>query len=189
MISLVNEFSALLDTCTLVPIALCDLFLRLAEDPAMYKPKWSQSILQELSSVLQSPKFHLSPEKARYRIESMQSAFPEAMVAGYEPLIDVMSNHEGDRHVLAAAVYGKVDATVTLNQRHFPDDQLSRFGIERLTPDAFLTHQGHLDEALVMSRLAAQSTACEKELRSHIVLLEKMAPGFGSLVRSTLDSF
>jgi hypothetical protein len=65
MISLVNEFSALLDTCTLVPIALCDLFLRLAEDPAMYKPKWSQSILQELSSVLQSPKFHLSPEKAR----------------------------------------------------------------------------------------------------------------------------
>jgi hypothetical protein len=41
MISLENEFSALLDTCTLVPISLCDLMLRLAESPALYTPKWS----------------------------------------------------------------------------------------------------------------------------------------------------
>src|ERR1017187_5890968 len=37
------------------------------------------------------------------------------------------------------------------------------------TPDAFLTHQWHLDESLVMSRLRAQITDCGKELRSHLV--------------------
>ena len=188
MISLVNEFSALLDTCTLVPIALCDLLLRLAENPAMYKPKWSRNILDELGSTLQCPRFSLSPEKAGYRIACMQSAFPEALIVGYEPLINVMTNHQGDRHVLAAAVYGKVDAIVTLNQRHFPDEQLRQFGIERLTPDAFLSHQWHLDDALVMNKLAAQATACGKELRSHLEILEKMVPEFASLVLVALDT-
>jgi predicted nucleic acid-binding protein len=186
MISLVNDFSAILDTCVVLPISLCDLLLRIAEgDGAMYKPRWTQEILDELERNLQKPKFNLSPEKAQYRISCMQSAFPEALVSGYEPLIEAMPNDHKDRHVLAATVYGKAEAIVTLNSRHFPVEALRKFGIERLTPDEFLTHQWHLDSELLRSRLSAQAVDCRKELSTHLDLLSKMVPRFVALVRSS----
>ena len=153
----------------------------------MYKPKWSEGILEELARVLRSPKFNLGEEKVLYRIQSMKSAFPEAMITDYEFLIETMPNNEKDRHVLAAAVHGKVDAIVTLNARDFPVEHLQRFGIERLTPDEFLTHQWHLDESLVLKRIQAQADDCRKEIRSHLNLLSRMVPKFGSLVCSSLS--
>lgn len=36
-----NEYTALLDASVLVPMALCDTLLRLAEGPAQYRPIWS----------------------------------------------------------------------------------------------------------------------------------------------------
>src|SRR5437879_5512278 len=116
MISLINEYTVLLDACVLVPISLTDLLLRLAEDPALYSPRWSRDILDEVEHNLHS-KFGLSKEKARYRIACMESAFPEAMVTGYEPFIGTMENHEKDRHVLAAAVRGKTAAILTSNSK------------------------------------------------------------------------
>src|SRR5947209_5002481 len=173
MISLVNDFSALLDACTVVPISLCDLLLRLAEDPALYQPKWSRQILGELERTLLGPPFNLREDKARYRIECMESAFPEALITDYESFTDSMPNHEKDRHVLAAAVYGRVDAIVTLNSRHFPPDQLKRFGIERLTPDEFLLHQWRLDSDIVRTRLREQVVENGKrDLDAHLALLE-----------------
>jgi hypothetical protein len=184
MISLVNEFSVLLDTCTIVPISLCDLLLRLAENPAMYKPKWSLEILEELRRTLEGPPFSLTQERTAYRIACMQSAFPEALVSGYEFLTESMPNQSKDRHVLAAAVYGKVDAIVTLNIRDFPLNCLSAYGVERLTPDEFLVHQWHLDPALVRSRVVEQVIACRKDMDSHLALLKRMVPRFVALVRS-----
>jgi predicted nucleic acid-binding protein len=185
MISLVNEFSVLLDTCTIVPISLCDLLLRLAESPSMYRPRWSPEILEELRRTLERPPFSLASEKAAYRIACMESAFPEGLITGYESITESMPNHSKDRHVLAAAVCGRVDAIVTLNKRDFPLECLRSFGVERLTPDEFLVHQWHLDSPLVRSRLVEQAIACKKELNVHLALLERMVPSFVALVRST----
>jgi len=44
----------------------------------------------------------------------MRRAFPEA-VETYEHLIDSMTNHPKDRHVLAPAVAAEADVIVTLN--------------------------------------------------------------------------
>src|SRR3954469_25494065 len=85
MISPVSDYTVLLDACVLLPISLTDLLLRLAEDPAVYSPRWSRDILNEVEQNLQK-KIGLSREKARYRIACMESAFPEAMVTGYESL-------------------------------------------------------------------------------------------------------
>lgn len=98
MISLVNDFSAVLDTCVLLPISLCYFLLRLAEEPLLYKPKWSKDILAELERNLQGPRFELSAEKAKYRIACMESAFPEALITDYESLVSSMPNDPKDQH-------------------------------------------------------------------------------------------
>lgn len=48
MIAQSNQYIAVLDTCVLAAMPLCDTLLRLAEDPAFYIPKWSADIVREL---------------------------------------------------------------------------------------------------------------------------------------------
>lgn len=52
MIAQSNQYIAVLDTCVLAPMPLCDTLLRLAEDPAFYIPKYSPDIVLELRSTL-----------------------------------------------------------------------------------------------------------------------------------------
>jgi len=149
----------------------------LAEDPAIYAPRWSRDILNEVERNLQLPKFGLSPEKARYRIACMESAFPEAMVTGYEPFIEKMENHESDRHVLAAAVRTKADAILTSNSKDVPLSCLEPFGIERLTPENFLLHQWSLDSNLVSKKLRDQAEDVDRTLDSLLDLLGRWSLG------------
>jgi len=186
-VSLVNDFSVLLDACAVVPISLCDLLLRIAEDPAMYKPKWSREIWMKSPGHFREPVL-LPPEKVAYRIACMESAFPEAMISGHQPITDSMPNDPKDRHVLAAAVYGKVDAIVTLNSRHFPLHLIQQYGIDRLTPDEFLVHQWSLDSSLVRCRVVKQVVECRKDMATHIALLERMVPKFAALLRLAGDT-
>jgi predicted nucleic acid-binding protein len=94
-------FPAFLDTCVLYPAYLCDTLLRLAEVSA-YRPLWSTQVLDELRRNLVER--GLPPDRVDRRITQMTRSFPDAMVTGYESLIDGMSNDPKDRHVLAAAV-------------------------------------------------------------------------------------
>jgi hypothetical protein len=66
---------------------LRDTLLRMAEHPRLYAPKWSVEILNEVSRNLQA-KFRLAPEKVNYLLGVMTDAFPDAMVCGYESLMD-----------------------------------------------------------------------------------------------------
>ena len=63
---------------------------------------------------------------------------PEAMV---EPpdvsLLDAMTNHPDDRHVLATAVSIGAEIIVTENSKHFADEALSPHGVETRTLDEF----------------------------------------------------
>ena len=60
-----NEYSAVLDACVLVPAALNDLLLRLAEEPAMYRPLWSEQILTEMTTALRTKLRREPPRKWR----------------------------------------------------------------------------------------------------------------------------
>ena len=82
-----NEAVVLLDACVLVPIALCDTLLRFAEEPRICRPLWSEHILAEVRRTLIAQPFRLSERKAGYRIDCVTAAFPEALVTGYEKLI------------------------------------------------------------------------------------------------------
>ena len=97
-----NEYAVLLDSCVLVPMSLCDTLLRLAEDPALYRPLWSDPILQEVGSALER-KLGLTPEQREHRISCMKLAFPEAVVRTPQTLVEGLNciSDPDDRHVVA----------------------------------------------------------------------------------------
>lgn len=112
-------FSALLDANVLVPNALRDTLLRVAEAD-FYRPLWSQGILAETRRTILRLRPSVDPERLDAMFACMNEAFSDALVAGYESLVEGMTNDMGDRHVLAAAVAGRADVIVTNNVKHFP---------------------------------------------------------------------
>ncbi|MEU1603496.1 PIN domain-containing protein [Micromonospora matsumotoense] len=103
-----------MDANVLIPNALCDFLLRLAEED-LYQPRWSPDILAEVRRHVPVPAAAIDR-----RIAFMNAAFEDALVTGYETLIDQMSNDPKDRHVLAAAVATGADSIITCNLRDFP---------------------------------------------------------------------
>lgn len=58
----------------------------------------------------------------------MDSAVPDCLVTGYEPLIETLRLPDpDDRHVLAAAIKSGAAVTVTTNLKHFPAEALAEF--------------------------------------------------------------
>jgi hypothetical protein len=94
---------AVLDACVLIPMPLADTLLRLAEEPALYRPRWSSQIIEEMSRNLMG-KLGLTPEQVLRREGQMRTFFAESWVRDYEHLVPDMKNPAKDRHVLAAAV-------------------------------------------------------------------------------------
>lgn len=148
---------AVLDTCVLAPMPLCDTLLRLAEEPALYTPKWSADILRELRSTLQ--RIGYSPAQADRRIAAMTSAFEDARVDGYEPLIEAMGNHPKDRHVLAVAVRCEAQIIITFDVKDFGPGSVKPHGLDVLTPDEFLVDQLRFGAIDILEKLEAQATA------------------------------
>lgn len=122
-----------LDANVLIPNALCDLLLRLAEED-VFVPRWSDTILDEVRRNLPG----ISPAAVERRITFMNAAFEEARVTSFEHLIPRMTNDVKDRHVLAAAVACDADRIVTRNLRDFPRASCEPFGVEAEHPDDFL---------------------------------------------------
>jgi len=82
----------------------------------------------------------LTARHLRRTVKFMATAFPDAVVTGYEPLEAVMINSPGDRHVLAACVRGRADVLVTRNVRDFPLECCLPYDIDVQTPDQFLLY-------------------------------------------------
>jgi predicted nucleic acid-binding protein len=163
-----NEYTVLLDACVLVPMPLCETLLRLAEEPALYRPLWSESILHEVGSTL--GRMGYTGAQIERRLNAMRSAFPEAIVIIPDNLSEALTciPDPGDRHVLAAAIRGKADAILTLNTRDFPAECLTQYDIDRMSPDDFLVHQYHLNPVVLLDKLDAQAAAI-RETRDKII--------------------
>jgi predicted nucleic acid-binding protein len=127
---------AVLDACVLFPAELRDTLLSVAEH-GLYRVHWTEKILDEVRRNLIKTKYS-TPEKVRYLIEQMETAFEDALVSGYESLIPEMKNDPKDRHVLAAAVSCKAQIIVTSNLRHFRPVALAPHDILAKSPDTFL---------------------------------------------------
>jgi predicted nucleic acid-binding protein len=180
-----NDYSAVLDACVLVPMALCDLLLRLAEEPAMYRPLWSEQILTEMAKALKT-KLHRSSEEVAWRRQQMKEAFPEAMVTVPSALLKAVEciPHKDDRPVLAAAIMARANAIVTQNTRHFPKDCCEKYGVLRQTPDDFLIDQYHLHPQLVLDKLDDQAAGISQNRELVVASLKASVPKFSKLADS-----
>ena len=177
-------FPALLDTCVLYPAYLCDTLLRLAEAEA-YRPLWSADILIELKrNVVEAG---IPADRVDRRIAQMSHSFPDAMVTGYDSLIDGMTNDPKDRHVLAAAVRANAEVIVTFNVRDFPEPALKPYDILAVHPDDFLLDQLDLYPGLTVEVLEQQAASYRREpttIAGLLPLLERTGlPQFTAEVR------
>jgi predicted nucleic acid-binding protein len=156
---------------------LADTLLRMAESPRLYLPKWSSRIMHEVTRNLVD-KWKLEPAKAERRQRLILRHFPEALVEGFEPLIDVMTNHPKDRHVLAAAVRSNSKLIVTYNRRDFPRNSVQPFDIEVQGPSTFLRALYDFDPGLTLLKLNEQARAIRSPLERLLLSLSKNTPGF-----------
>jgi hypothetical protein len=128
----------------------------------------------------------VTAEQAERLRATMNRAFPEALVTGYEPLVAAMPNEPDDRHVTAAAVKSGAQVIVTSNLKHF--QQLPE-GIEAQSPDHFLCNLFDLDRDGIIALLREQASALKKPPITFEKLLDgiaKTAPEFVAAVRECL---
>ncbi|MBW4505292.1 MAG: PIN domain-containing protein [Scytonematopsis contorta HA4267-MV1] len=130
--------SVVLDSCVIYPMPLCDTLLRAAE-AELYEVHFSQEILDGATRNLVK-KGRMSESKATRFQEIIKINFPEAIVEVPEELVVNMTNHPGDRHVIATAIISQAEIIVTSNLKHFPQDSLEAYNIKAWHPDDFLVY-------------------------------------------------
>jgi predicted nucleic acid-binding protein len=178
-----SDYSAVLDACVLVPMALCDLLLRLAEEPAVYRPLWSERILIEMTKALKT-KLHRSSEEVTWRRQQMKEAFPEAMVTVPSALLKAVEciPDKNDRHVLAAAIVAHASTIITQNSRHFPKECCEKYGVVCRKPDDFLIDQYHLHPQLLLDKLDDQAAGISQNREFVVASLKPAVPKFCKLL-------
>ncbi|QHC67691.1 PIN domain-containing protein [Rathayibacter sp. VKM Ac-2759] len=180
------RFPVFLDTNVLYSATLNDFLLRLASRGA-FRPLWSMDVLEELGRNLRRS---LPAHAVDRRIDAMRRYFPDAMVSGYESLIDAMRNHPKDRHVLAAAVRADAALLVTFDLADFDSASVQGFDLEVRHPDAFLLDQLDLLPELVLEALEDWSSACVAPPLAPLQLVSALeragVPGFAEALRAAL---
>lgn len=123
-------FAAVLDTCVLWPSLQRDFLLSLAVE-GLYRPLWSDAVLEELEyhealKLIERGSAPADGEAAAKKlITTMNRAFDDSMIEGWEPLDGTFGLPDvDDEHVVAAGVIGGAGAIVTDNLKHFPRDRV-----------------------------------------------------------------
>jgi predicted nucleic acid-binding protein len=136
----VSNFTAFYDANVLYPAELRNLLPHLAMT-GLFRARWSAGVHEEWITALLRNRPDLSREKLDRTRMLMDKHAPDALVTGYEDLIEGLELPDpDDRHVLAAAIRGRADVIVTANVRDFPADTLTPFEIEAQHPDEFVLH-------------------------------------------------
>lgn len=103
----------------------------------------------------------------------MDTAVPDALVSGYEGLIEHVNLPDpDDRHVVAAAIRTQAGVIVTYNIKDFPHESLRPYGIEAQHPDEFIVHLVDLSPSLVYAAVRDQRRMLKNPPRSVRELLD-----------------
>lgn len=184
-IPIITKLPVILDSCVLFPMYLRDLLLCTAE-AELYLPYWSQEILNGATRNLVS-QGRMTAELAMKLEKAIKIAFPKAIVEVPPSLVEVMTNHPGDRHVLAAAVMVNAKVIVTSNLKHFQENDLAPWNIKAQSPDEFLCElfDEYPDEMVeVVKRQSQVLRKPPLTVNELLALLSKEVPQFANNVSS-----
>ncbi len=147
-----------LDANVLFPFRTRDILLRF-HHAGLLQARWTERILDEWTRSLLARKPHLEGS-IRSQRRAMDEHFDDALVSGYEPLVEALDLPDADdRHVLAAAIRCGAGYIVTNNLADFPEEVLTRFDIGAMSADAFLSQTVEL--------YASEALAVLRALRAH----------------------
>jgi predicted nucleic acid-binding protein len=122
----------------------------------MFRAKWSNAIHDEWIENLLKNRPDLTKERLQKTRSLMDHSVLDALVTGYEALIDGIELPDPrDRHVLAAAMVSKASCIVTFNLKHFPEEILQHHGLHAVHPDDFVLDVEGLD-TLAFANAVAQ---------------------------------
>lgn len=175
------NFNAVLDSCVLFPNILRDTLLT-SFQLGLYQGYWSQSILDGVTRNLIKRKI-LTEEKAVYLENTIKFYFPEAMINVSPKLIPKMTNHKGDRHVLATAISAKAKIIVTFNLKHFKPQDTLKWNVVAQHPDLFLLNLLNSDSTTMIQGIYEQLTRFRNPsltINQLLEILKKDAPNFVS---------
>jgi predicted nucleic acid-binding protein len=134
---MISTFTVVFDSNVLFSIRLTSLLMELAMS-GLFRARWSADIHAEWIAAV-SEQRGIDPAALATRRECMDQAVPDGCVVGYEPLIAGLKLPDpNDRHVLAAAIRCGASAIVTFNQKDFPAEIITPFGIHTRHPDDFI---------------------------------------------------
>ncbi|WP_198972161.1 PIN domain-containing protein [Xylophilus sp. ASV27] len=151
-----SPFTAVFDACVLYPAPLRDFLMWLALS-GRFRARWTALIHDEWVRNLLKNRPDLDPGQVQRTVDLMNKAVPDALVTGHEDLIgDLKLPDPDDRHVLAAAIRCNASVIVTFNERDFPAEALSTFGVEVQHPDEFIDNLFDLDQAAVVAAAQKQ---------------------------------
>ena len=181
-----SDYGVVLDACVLLPMPLADTLFRMAEQPRLYVPLWSDEIMDEVSRNLVT-KLGLTAEQAAHREAQIRKAFPSAWVdEGYKILTPCMPNDFKDRHVLAAAVRSKAELIVTYNRKDFPQAALGPFGLTCKGPSTFLRDLYELEPSIATRKLVEQAEFLGIALEDLLAKMRPVLAGFVEFLREEL---
>lgn len=142
---MISTFTAFFDANVFYGARLRSLILSLAQTK-LFRARWSDKVHEEWIGNLLKNRPDLQRDSLERTRQSMDAAVLDALVTGYEPLIDAMQLPDpNDRHVLAAAVVCKSSCIVTFNVSDFPSDRLAPYGLHGVHPDDFLLDVESID--------------------------------------------
>jgi hypothetical protein len=128
----------ILDANVLYPASLRSFLLYLAYNE-IFQPKWTTQINDEWQRNLASKLPDLTVEKLQGITDTMNRAFPDALVTDFESIINSLTLPDArDRHVLAAAIKADGDYIITHNTKDFPQNVLAFYNLEAITPDKWV---------------------------------------------------
>ncbi len=171
------DFPVFLDACVLANHAVTDLLLRVADGPRLFCPHWTEKVLEETRRTLLVD-LSWPQDLVDYRESEMRQHFPEAMISGFEPLIERMTNSPEDRHVLAGAVWGNCGALSTFNLRDFPEVALAPWEVEAVHPGELLCDLYDLNESAVPAQLYGIAKDRNRTLAAVLTTLNRFVPNF-----------
>lgn len=177
-------FAAILDTNVLWPSLQRDFLLSMAVE-GLYRPLWSEAILEELHLHEQLKLIDRGSDEAaalasaERLVDRMRANFADALVTGWEPLDGTFGLPDcDDEHVLAAAMIGGAGAIVTDNAKHFPSSRVPAH-IQVLSGREFAENTADVDPERVARALCEMSQRRTKTPQSPRELVDLLVERYG----------